>query len=91
MTGARLSTLATLRGSIERIETHGAASALDRVALGHAGVDATLQGGLARAAVHEVFAEGRHGGTATGFHRGADGAGGATPAAGLGPAGFHRN
>jgi protein ImuA len=67
MTGARLSTLATLRGSIERIETHGAASAPDRVALGHAGVDATLQGGLARAAVHEVFAEGRHGGTATGF------------------------
>ena len=49
MTGARLSTLATLRGSIERIEMHGAASALDRVALGHAGVDATLQGGLARA------------------------------------------
>jgi len=67
MTGARLSTLATLRGSIERIEAQGAASALHRVALGHAGADATLQGGLARAAVHEVFAEGRHGGTATGF------------------------
>ncbi|MGC2809889.1 MAG: DNA repair protein [Bradyrhizobium sp.] len=67
MRGARLSTLATLRGSIARIETHGAASALDRVALGHAGADATLQGGLARAAVHEVFAEGRHSGTATGF------------------------
>jgi protein ImuA len=67
MTGARLNTLATLRGSIERIEAQGAASAPHRVALGHAGADATLQGGLARAAVHEVFAEGRHSGAATGF------------------------
>ena len=67
MIGARLSTLATLRGSIERIEAQATAFALDKVALGHAGVDATLQGGLARAAVHEVFAEGRHVGSATGF------------------------
>ena len=67
MTGARLSTLATLRGSIERIEAQETAFALHKVALGHAGADATLQGGLARAAVHEVFAEGRHAGAATGF------------------------
>jgi protein ImuA len=66
MTGARTSTLATLRGSIERIETHDA-TASDRVALGHAGADAALQGGLALGAVHEVFAEGRQSAAATGF------------------------
>src|SRR3954454_15820259 len=66
MTGARTSTLARLRGSIERIETHDA-TAPDRVALGHAGADATLQGGLALGAVHEVFAEGRQSAAATGF------------------------
>src|SRR5258708_35175422 len=38
-----------------------------RVALGHCGADATLQGGVAWAAVHEVFAEGRHSAAATGF------------------------
>src|SRR5258708_3554537 len=64
---ARISTLATLRGSIERIEAHGDAYRPDRVALGHADADATLQGGLALAAVHEVFAEGRHSAAATGF------------------------
>jgi hypothetical protein len=37
------------------------------VALGHADADATLQGGLAVAAVHEVFAEGRQSAAATGF------------------------
>src|SRR6185437_6769141 len=67
MTGARQNMLAALRGSIERIEAHSAISALHKVALGHSEVDARLQGGLARAAVHEVFAEGRHVGTATGF------------------------
>jgi len=68
MTGARLSTLATLRGSIERIEAHGDAYRSDRVALGHADADATLQGGLAIGAVHEVFAEaGRQSAAATGF------------------------
>ena len=67
MSGARTNTLATLRGSIERIEAHGDACRPDRVALGHAGADATLQGGLAIGAMHEVFAEGRHGATATGF------------------------
>jgi protein ImuA len=67
MTGARISTLATLRGSIERIEAHGGACAPERVRLGHAGADAALQGGLARAALHEVFAEGHQNTAATGF------------------------
>ena len=67
MTGARTNTLASLRGSIERIETHADASAPPRVALGHAEADATLQGGLAPAAMHEVFAEGRQSAVATGF------------------------
>jgi protein ImuA len=66
MSGARTSTLATLRGSIERIE-QGAAHDLTKVALGHAAADAMLQGGLALAAVHEVFAEGHQSATATGF------------------------
>ena len=43
------------------------AHALHKVALGHAEADATLCGGLARAAVHEVFAEGHQGAAATGF------------------------
>jgi protein ImuA len=69
MTGARTNTLASLRGSIERIEAHehAEASAPARVALGHAEADATLQGGLARAAMHEAFAEGRQSAVATGF------------------------
>src|SRR3954452_5771699 len=62
------SRLATLRGSIERIEAHGGSYSPKRVALGHAEVDATLQGGLALGAMHEVFAEaGRQSGAATGF------------------------
>ena len=36
MTGARMTTLAQLRGSIERIETHSDTYAPDRVSLGHA-------------------------------------------------------
>jgi protein ImuA len=66
MGSARISTstLATLRA---RIETHGAA-APDRIAIGHHEADAALQGGLAKGAVHEVFAEGgRHSAAATGF------------------------
>ena len=66
MSSARTSTLASLRGSIERLE-QGATHDLNKVALGHAAADATLQGGLARAAVHEVFAEGHQSATATGF------------------------
>ena len=67
MSGARTNTLARLRGTIERIEQQGGTPGLDRIALGHAGADAMLQGGLARAAVHEVFAEGHQSPTATGF------------------------
>src|ERR1700716_4052585 len=67
MNCARTSTLATLRGSIERIEAHGDAYRPDRVALGHADADMALQGGLAMGAMHEVFAEGRQSGAATGF------------------------
>jgi protein ImuA len=68
MTGARTSTLATLRGSIERIETHGDACTPGRVALGHEDADATLQGGLALGAMHEVFTDaGRQSAAATGF------------------------
>jgi protein ImuA len=66
-TGARMNTLATLRGDIARIETPGDLHALKRVALGHAEADAMLRGGLATAAVHEVFAEGHQGAAATGF------------------------
>jgi protein ImuA len=67
MSGARINTLATLRGRIERIETHGDAYAPNKVPLGHAGADATLRGGLALAAMHEVFAEGHQSAVATGF------------------------
>ena len=67
MSGVRTNMLASLRGSIERIEAHSDANAPARVALGHADADAALQGGLALAAVHEVFSEGRQSATATGF------------------------
>ena len=67
MSSARTSTLVSLRGSIERIESPGDASAFNKVALGHAGADAMLRGGLAVAVVHEVFAEGHQGAAATGF------------------------
>jgi protein ImuA len=63
-----MTTLATLRGSIERIEAHGDAYTPGRMALGHADADATLQGGLAMGAMHEVFTDaGRQSAAATGF------------------------
>src|SRR6266403_5360129 len=62
-----MSTLTTLRGSIARLEAHGGAYTPGRVALGHSDADATLQGGLAIGAVHEVFAEGRQSAAASGF------------------------
>ena len=66
MNGVRMNTLASLRGTIGRLE--GDAGGLSRVTLGHAGADTLLQGGLVRGALHEVFAEGgRHGAAATGF------------------------
>src|SRR5438477_1078765 len=67
MISARMSMLASLRGSIERIETSGDVHGLHKVALGHKAADAMLCGGLALAAVHEVFAEGHQGVAATGF------------------------
>jgi protein ImuA len=67
MNGARTNTLASLRGDIERLESPSEAHALNRVALGHAGADAMLRGGLAVGAVHEVFSEGRQSGAATGL------------------------
>jgi protein ImuA len=68
MIGARMNTLASLRGAISRLEANGVAQSLDRVTLGHAAVDATLQGGLMRGTLHEIFAlESRHTSSATGF------------------------
>src|SRR6202012_3378451 len=67
MISARTNTLAGLRGRIERLEAPGEAHALNRIALGHAGADAMLRGGLATGSVHEVFAEGRQSGAATGL------------------------
>src|SRR4051794_41858650 len=86
------STLSSLRGSIERIEAHGGSYSPRRVALGHAEVDAMLQGGLALGAMHEVFAEaGRHSGAATGFVAGLAGRGAAGRPLGGGGEGFTRN
>lgn len=67
MNGARTGTLASLRGSIARIEAPSDAVMPNRIALGHAGADAMLRGGLAPAVLHEVFAAGHQGGAATGF------------------------
>ncbi|GGI21847.1 ImuA family protein [Bradyrhizobium guangdongense] len=67
MSGARMSALATLRSQIERIETAEVVHHHDRVALGHSEADRALKGGLARAAIHEVFCEGRQGASGTGF------------------------
>jgi protein ImuA len=64
-------TLARLRREIGRLEGEGLALGGEggppRVPLGHPGVDATLQGGLLRGALHEVFAGGAQAATATGF------------------------
>jgi len=73
MMSARMSTLASLRGDIERIESHGGTHAPDRIALGHPEADAALQGGLAKVAIHEVFCEGHQSGAATGFIAGLTG------------------
>jgi protein ImuA len=62
------STFATLRASIERLEACGEAYSPRRMLLGHAEADASLQGGLALGAMHEVFAAtGRQSAVATGF------------------------
>jgi protein ImuA len=62
--------IATLRRTVARLEAQGEAYAPQRVALGHVEADATLQGGLATGAVHEVFSEGRQSAVATGFTAG---------------------
>src|SRR5215469_7308994 len=67
MMSARLSTLASLRGHIERMERPTSGGASHRVALGHAEADSALRGGLAVASVHEVFALGYQSAAATGF------------------------
>ena len=65
--GSSAGKLARLRDRIARIETDHGGGMPGRAALGHGEADAVLQGGLARGAVHEVFAEGRHSAAATGF------------------------
>jgi protein ImuA len=67
MVSARTNMLASLRGSIERLEVQGDSHVLNRVVLGHVGADASLRGGLAIGAMHEVFSEGRQSGAATGL------------------------
>lgn len=69
MQRARVSTLASLRKTLAGLEAMSAPDA-GRAMLGHPDVDATLKGGLARGALHEVFAEGRFSATATGFTAG---------------------
>ena len=56
MVSARMSTLASLQGAISRLEAQAMPYQAERIALGHAEADATLQGGLMRGALHEVFA-----------------------------------
>ena len=64
---ARTTTLAALRGRIERLDAAHESHALNRIALGHASMDATLRGGLATGAMHEVVSEGHQRGAATGL------------------------
>ena len=68
MSVARVSSLASLRSEVERLETGGGERLSARTALGAAGVDAALKGGLAQGAMHEVFAaESVQSAAATGF------------------------
>lgn len=65
---ARVSSLASLRSEVERLETGGGERLSERAALGAAGADAALKGGLLQGAMHEVFAaEGVQSAAATGF------------------------
>lgn len=59
--------LVELRRSLERIEPRRAPAPADPVALGHAGIDAALGGGLERGRLHEVFAEEDEAGSGAGF------------------------
>jgi protein ImuA len=68
MSLARARNLASLRTEVERLESGGGERLLERRALGHAGVDAALKGGLALGTMHEVFAAaGAQAAAATGF------------------------
>ena len=91
MDGARTSTLASLRGSIERLEAHGDAHASQQ---GRAwSCERRMRccaAGSRVAAVHEVFAEGHQGAAAHRVHRRPRGADRTAQAAGLGAAGFCR-
>ena len=71
---ARSTMLARLRGDIAHLDAPHMIDASRRVALGHAGADVTLRGGLLRGALHEVYADsGRHAAAATGFVAGLSG------------------
>lgn len=68
MTLARVQALASLRTEVERLESGGGERLSQRVSLGHAAADAALKGGLAKGAMHEVFAPaGAQSAAATGF------------------------
>ncbi len=65
---ARVSSLASLRSEVERLETGGGERLSARTALGAGGADAALKGGLLQSAMHEVFAAGSvQSAAATGF------------------------
>ncbi len=63
--GPNTGQLAALRASLAKAELKAKKQA--RVPLGVSRADACLQGGLRRGVVHEIFAEGGHEATATGF------------------------
>src|SRR6516162_9944120 len=58
--------IAALRASLAKIELENPETHV-RVPLGYDKVDACLLGGLRRGALHEIFAEGGHEASATGF------------------------
>jgi protein ImuA len=68
MIPASASSLASLRRRIARLERQQPSHAIERIATGHAGIDAALGGGLARGRLHEIFAaEAGDAGAASGF------------------------
>jgi protein ImuA len=68
MSGARTNTLVSLRKAIGRLEDGSLQLNVARVAVGHAGADMMLHGGLMRSTLHEVFAtETRQAASATAF------------------------
>jgi len=68
MTPASASSLASLRRRIARLERQRPSHAIERIATGHAGIDAALGGGLALGRLHEIFAaETGDAGAASGF------------------------